>query len=201
MCQFIETIRIEHGQANNLCYHERRLNNTLSHFFGTGSNIQLKDYLLLTPDMHETKCRIIYGEKGISDVSYSRYTPRPVRSLRMVCADNIDYAYKSADRSAINQLFGLRGEQDDILIVRQGLLTDTSIANIALYDGSYWHTPCHPLLKGTRRESLIDRGILKETDITPEMMNMFSRIRLFNAMIDWDAQELPIESVWLPSGQ
>ena len=41
-------------------------------------------------------------------------------------------------------------EQDEILITRNGLLTDTSIANIALFNGKEWHTPKHPLLKGVQ---------------------------------------------------
>lgn len=32
MCQFIETIRIDSGEARNLTYHEQRLNDTRNHF-------------------------------------------------------------------------------------------------------------------------------------------------------------------------
>ena len=62
----------------------------------------------------------------------------------------------------LNSLFQIRQDKDDILIVKNGLLTDTSIANIALYDGNDWYTPLHPLLKGTKRAELLDKGVLKE---------------------------------------
>lgn len=145
--------------------------------------------------MDNVKCRVVYGKDGISEITYSEYILRPVHSLRLVCSDDIDYACKSTDRKAIDRLFEQRGISDDIIIVRHGLLTDTSIANIALYDGTVWQTPRLPLLRGTRRESLLDRGILHEADITPDMLGSFSRIRLFNAMIDWGVQDLSVESV------
>ena len=49
--------------------------------------------------------------------------------------------------------------------VKNGRLTDTSYSNIALFDGNRWVTPAHPLLKGTMRQSLIDKGLLKEKGI------------------------------------
>ena len=110
-------------------------------------------------------------------------------------ADTLDYTYKSAGREPLNCLFALRGACDDILIVKQGLLTDTSIANIALSDGTHWYTPAHPLLKGTRRAALLEEGILQEKDIRPEDLPSFSTVRLFNAMIDWGELELPVRNI------
>lgn len=162
MCQFIETIRIEKGNACNLFYHNQRLNRVRWHFHPGCMPLLLEDYLQLSTDMDDVKCRVVYTEKGIIDVSYSPYKMRPVHSLRMVRSDTIDYSFKSVDRKELNSLFQKRQDKDDILIVKNGLLTDTSIANIALYDGSDWYTPLHPLLKGTKREELLDKGILKE---------------------------------------
>ena len=113
--------------------------------------------------------------------------------MALIQADDIDYACKSTDRSALNRLFARRGAYDDILIVRRHLLTDTSIANIALFDGSHWHTPQHPLLKGTKRAELLDKGILTEKDIRMEELPAYSTVRLFNAMIDWGEVELPAD--------
>ncbi len=115
----------------------------------------------------------MYGEKGIEDASYSSYVMRHVHSLALIQADDID----------------------DILIVKQGLLTDTSIANIAFYNGTHWYTPAHPLLKGTKRAALLEEGILQEKDIRPENLSSFSTVRLFNAMIDWGELELPVRNI------
>ena len=141
------------------------------------------------------KARVVYGEKGIEDLSYSPYAVRHVHSLALMQADTIDYTYKSAGREPLNCLFALRGACDDILIVKQGLLTDTSIANIALSDGTHWYTPAHPLLKGTKRAALLEEGILQEKDIRPEDLPSFSTVRLFNAMIDWGELELPVRNI------
>ena len=110
--------------------------------------------------------------------------------------ENIDYTYKSTDREALNRLFACRGERDDILIVRRGLLTDTSIANIALFDGKDWFTPKLPLLRGTCRTALIDNGIIKEKDIRPEELSSYSFVRLFNAMIKWGALEFSTGTIY-----
>ena len=123
---------------------------------------------------------------------------------KMKKAVNIDYApvtldksdNKSTDREALNRLFACRGERDDILIVRRGLLTDTSIANIALFDGKDWFTPKLPLLRGTCRTALIDNGIIKEKDIRPEELSSYSFVRLFNAMIKWGALEFSTGTIY-----
>ena len=167
MCQFIETIRIDSGEARNLTYHEQRLNDTRNHFWPGSHALQLADFLPPVPESGIHKLRIVYGQDGIS------------------------YTYKSTDRQVLDQLFAQRGSCDDILIVRRHLLTDTSIANIALFDGKHWHTPQSPLLKGTKRAELLDKGILSERKIHVEDIPSYSTVRLFNAMIDWGELELP----------
>ena len=196
MCRFIETIRVDCGEVRNTTYHERRMNDTRAHFWPESTPLQLRDHLSsLGCEAGIVKARVVYGEKGIEDVSYSPYTMRHVHSLALIQADHIDYTYKSAGREPLNRLFALRDACDDILIVKQGLLTDTSIANIALSDGTHWYTPAHPLLKGTKRAALLEEGILQEKDIRPEDLPSFSTVRLFNAMIDWGELELPVRNI------
>ena len=52
---------------------------------------------------------------------------RMVSSLRPVASDTIDYSYKSTNREELNDLFARRGKADDILIVKDGYLTDTCL--------------------------------------------------------------------------
>jgi len=108
---------------------------------------------------------------------------RPVHSLRLVTCDEIDYSYKSTDRQCLNDLFAQRGGHDDILIIRDGLLTDTSICNVALWNGTSWITPARPLLCGTMRAYLLDKGLVQAEDIPVEDLPKYTRIRLFNALI------------------
>lgn len=195
MCRFIETIRLDNGEIRNLSYHERRLNNTRMHFWHQSTPLQLSGYITPSRKTGRIKARIVYGKTGIEEVSYSLYHMREVQSLAIIRSDEIDYTYKNTNRESLNRLFAQRGKCDDILIVKQGLLTDTSIANIALYDGSNWYTPKHPLLKGTKRAQLLAQGIVQEKELGPEDLSSFSIIRLFNAMIDWGEQELPVKAL------
>ena len=82
---------------------------------------------------------------------------------------------------------------EDVLIVKDGCLTDTSIANVALYDGKMWCTPSHPLLRGTKRAELLDKKIIVEKDIPQAHLGKYSKIMLFNAMIDWGCIILPVD--------
>lgn len=109
--------------------------------------------------------------------------------------DDIDYRYKQADRRVLDEAFALRDTADDVLIVRHGLLTDTSIANIALWDGCEWHTPAQPLLAGTQRRYLLDTGQIKETDIPVASLGNYRHIRLFNALIPFGEVELPVGQI------
>lgn len=179
-----------------MLYHNRRLNDTRNHFWSGCGSIRLEEYLDLTPGMDEMKCRVLYDGDGIKEISYTPYKMRPVHSLQLVCSDDMDYTYKSTDREALNRLFACRGDRDDILIVRHGLLTDTSIANIALFDGKDWFTPQSPLLKGTQRALLVDNGIIKEKDIRQEELSSYSFVRLFNAMIEWGALEFSTGTIY-----
>lgn len=193
MYQFIETIRMEHGEALLLPLHEKRLNATRLHFFGDCKPLQLKDYIHWDEaSKGVTKCRILYDASGICQVTYTPYHIRQVATLRLVRNDEIDYTYKSTDRSALNHCFEQRGEADEVLIVRRGLLTDTSIANIALWDGMQWVTPLHPLLCGVRRQSLLLNGTISARDVTADEWGNFDRIRLFNGMIEWGELEISI---------
>lgn len=123
-----------------------------------------------------------YDGQGITLVRADEYRMRAISSLRLVTCNDIDYAYKSADRS-LEQLLGQRGNPDEIIIVRNGLLTDTSYSNIALFDWTMWVTPKTPLLKGTMRQAMLDKGLLVERDITPEYYRSCREVILINAMM------------------
>lgn len=196
MYPFIETIRIEDGKIWNLSYHQKRLNRTMAHFWPETNVVDLKNALKdasLTEE--ETKARVVYDKDGVKDVSFAAYHPLNIHSLKLVTCNDIDYEYKSADRSRLQKLKEQRGDCDEIIIVRNGLLTDTSYSNIALFDGKHWYTPKHPLLKGTMRQSLIDQGMIQEYDLLPEDLNRFSKVSLINAMMPLGFLEVGIKDV------
>ena len=178
MCRFIETIRVEDGHPCLLSLHEERMNRTRAAFFPEAPLASLAD--CFSEGMAGAgvwKWRLVYDR------------------LRLVSDDTIDYAYKRADRSALEACFARRGTADDVLIVRGGLLTDTSIANVALWDGRRWCTPARPLLQGVRRRALLKAGLMEERDIPADGLGRYSRIRLFNVLIGWGEVELPVRAL------
>ncbi len=188
---FIETIRLEDGLPQHLDYHQRRLEATLDRYYPElDKPIKLAELLPNELPSGRAKWRIVYTDQ-VEDVSVSPYEARVVDSLRIVEAHEIAYPYKGLDRSAIDACYKERQTCSDVLIVRAGLLTDTSIANIALGDGSLWLTPDRPLLPGTTRARLLDEGRLKEAELRPADLSSYPFIALFNALIPFGSLVLP----------
>ena len=166
MCQYIESLRVVDGHICNLAYHQQRMNKTRLEVFGQPTPLLLNDvFKAIKAPSGLAKLRFVYDEAGIHNISCTPYKRKEIHSLRLVTANNIDYRYKSVDRSALNQLKEKQGECDEILIIRNNHITDTSYTNVALYDGKQWFTPSTPLLQGTMRQSLLDRGLLQEREL------------------------------------
>ena len=193
MCQFIETLRIEEERIMNLEAHEKRMNDTIKDFFPQASRVDLRKHIMLQEHTTRTKCHIEYNNALLS-VSYHPYRPRQVNSLWLTECNTINYSYKYKNRNLLQLLYDQRCHCDDILIVKNGFVTDTSIANIAVYDGFQWYTPAHPLLKGTQRALLLRQGILKEKDITPQELFHFQKLCTINSMLDFEEMEFRISN-------
>ncbi|RXJ56440.1 aminotransferase class IV [Candidatus Marinarcus aquaticus] len=179
---YFETIKCDDGIAFNLEYHNRRIARTIS------LNINLQEYILPIND-NFLKCKVLYDEYGVVDVEYSEYEKRTIQSFKIIEDNSIEYAKKSLDRSVLELAFNQRQTADEIIIVKDGLLTDTSISNIALYDGSHWLTPKKPLLLGTTRERLLEHKELIEANLTIADLKSAKKIALLNAMIGMDVLE------------
>lgn len=174
--------------------HQARLNATRQHFWGDLPEVDLASFIQPQGKADRMRCRVTYARQ-ILRVEYFPYHVRPVRRLRLVEADGLDYRYKYADRTALDSLVAQRGEADDILIVQNGLLTDTSYTNIALWNGKEWVTPARPLLEGTKRKLLLAQGVLVPKDIPASEISAYSRICLFNALLHWGEVVLPCEQI------
>jgi 4-amino-4-deoxychorismate lyase len=183
MCLLIETIRVENGSLCNINYHNNRLNNSRRVLFDSLEDIIL-DKIVIPPQFSEGiyKCRVTYN-KEIRKIEFEPYSMRAINSLKLVNADNIEYTYKYKNRETINRLSELRQDCDDILMVKNGYITDTSYANIVFTKGEELFTPNTPLLAGTRREYYLQKGIIKTTKITPTDLHNYSNARIINAMI------------------
>ena len=196
MRQFVETIRIEGGKALNLPLHEARMNATRVHFAPHAAPISLQKWLDDAPLSDERiKARVVYDVDGVCETTFQTYKRREIQWLRMVEDNDISYTFKSTDRHELDHLLALRDGCDEVLIVKNELITDTSFTNVAFFDGHKWLTPAQPLLNGTMRQWLLQRGRLTEAQITPASLASFQRIMLFNAMIGAHELELPITHI------
>ncbi|EJX05983.1 Aminotransferase, class IV [gut metagenome] len=175
--------------------HTERCNHTRAVFWKEEPFVDLQSMIVAPMERGIFKCRIVYGRE-IEEVTYTPYQMRQVNALRLVVDDTVDYTYKSTDREALNRLYAQRDGADDVLIVKQGRLTDTSIGNVAFFDGQKWHTPLHPLLKGTMRAFLIERKVIEEKDIFVADLRSYSKIMIFNAMIDWGNLCIPVDNLY-----
>ncbi|MDD2790778.1 MAG: aminotransferase class IV family protein [Sulfurimonas sp.] len=181
--KFFETIKIVDGQIFSLEYHQRRYESVLKSF-GLTAFEDLRAYIC-APSKGFFRCKLVYDADSI-EVAYYPYEKRAIQRLKLVVDDAIVYSFKSTDRTQLDALFAKRSECDDVLIVRNGLVSDTSIANIAFESEGIWYTPKKPLLEGTTRARLLDEGKLFARDIAVEDLKNYSGIALMNAMIEFD---------------
>ncbi len=187
MCRFIESIKVANRHFFNLPYHQARMDLSRLRAYGQVGKIDLKKHLKIpeSPGLETYKCRIVYG-KDIEVIEFIKYQTRSIKTLKLIEDNEIDYTFKYADRENINQLFEQRGHCDDILIIKNNLITDTSYCNIVFFDGQSWVTPELPLLKGTKRQQLLDESKIGEAKITVEDVGSFQKFMLINAMLDFD---------------
>jgi 4-amino-4-deoxychorismate lyase len=176
----LETIRIEEGSTLHLDYHNQRFNLVRKRLFSIHKPIDLAD-LITPPPEGLYRCRILYG-RTIQKVDYIPYAPKSIRTISLVESD-ISYSFKYADRSELEHLLSLSPQSDEVLIVKEGLLTDTTVANVAFLEKGKWITPKRPLLEGTTRKRLLDEGFLTAKTIRSDEIDRFDGFALMNAMI------------------
>ena len=175
-----ETIKVSQFQPQHIDFHVQRANASTLH----GLHFDISE-VISVPHDGEFRVKVIYDELGhFVETQVLEYTKRVVRSIKLIQSD-IDYNRKFLDRTHIDKLFAQRGECDEILIVKQNLITDTSIANIAIFHENAWITPKTPLLKGTVRERLLRNNFIREENIDIRTLFRASKIAFMNAMTDF----------------
>jgi 4-amino-4-deoxychorismate lyase len=197
MSLLFETIRILDGEIRHIAWHEQRMNRAREECFPGCPVIQLQGRIRIPGEFvaGNVSCNVFYGRE-IEKISFRFYEKRPVRSLKLVGYDTVDYHVKYSDRSLLETLFAKRGDCDDIIIVKNGMITDTSMSNLIFFDGKNWFTPAQPLLKGTCRDRLLAEGTIREREIRPEDLGDFLAAKLINAMREPEEEEMiPVEKI------
>ena len=188
MSKLLETIKIIKGTAPFLTFHQQRLNESRRQLFQVDDEIDL-DAAIQAPSTDEVyRCRVIY-ERAIEKVEYHHYEAKKFHCFKIIEANAMVYDFKYLDRTSINQLVAHKGSADDILIIKNGLVTDTSIANVAFWDQTKWLTPATPLLNGTTRQRLLIAKYIEIADIKLTDLKTFSKMALMNALMDFTVVE------------
>jgi len=196
MSRFIESIKLKDGVFYRLKFHQQRLNKAFETFYPNEEPIWLYDALIqqMIPADGIFKCRMIYDTELI-ETEFIPYVRREIKTLRAIEMNISTVPYKPEDRTPFNEAFANRGDCDDVLIFRNGLLTDSSYSNVALFDGKDWFTPKTPLIYGTNRAELLQNGKLTEKDISITDLKQYQQIALFNAMIEFGEIVLGIDKI------
>ena len=191
MSPLVESLKLKDGFIQNLEYHQNRLDRAMDELFPKVKKIDLGGIIAIPENCRAGifKIRVLYGS-SVDKIKIEPYVFRKIKSLKIVHHESIDYHLKYSDRQIIQELFARRGDCDDIIIVKNGFVTDSSVANLLFYNGNQWITPNTPLLKGTKRQFLLDQGIISELEIREKDIRNFQKVGLVNAMIDFE--EMPV---------
>ncbi|MFV0553645.1 MAG: aminotransferase class IV [Mangrovibacterium sp.] len=196
MCLLLETIKVEQACLCNLPYHQKRFDAARAKFFPRAPKLDLAEVIQVPSDLGEGlhRCRVLYGE-AIQQVEFIPQQARIFRSLQVVHAE-INYEYKWENRAELNQILAKKGDADEVLIVKNGLITDCTIGNLVLQKAGQLFTPKECLLAGTKRQQLLDEGLLLELTIPFETIGEYESVGIINALIDLeDVSWIPISEV------
>jgi len=198
MYQFLETIQLFDGEFKRLPLHQIRIKKALAEYYPHEVVPELIEILYQTnfPLKGLFKCRVVYDSQ-IRLIEFLPYNSPMICTLKVVVTDIPNLPYKMAERADYQKAFSQRENCDDVLLVKNGLLTDTSYCNIALYDGKQWFTPEKPLVEGVNRAQLVLEGKLIEKNIKLDDILNFQRISLFNALNEFEKINIKISSVSL----
>lgn len=188
---YIETIRIDNNVVQNISYHTHRMSKN--------TTIALPSLERLNPHKRgRVKCRIVYNPAEIISIEFMPYTLPTIGSLMIVENSEISYERKYLDRGALNELYLKRDHCDDILICKNGLITDSYFCNVIFKKDDKLYTPNSPLLAGTKRQKLIDKKIITECRISCDDIYKYDAVYLVNAMIDLsDNLSIPIAKIFV----
>lgn len=194
--ELIESIRVSNRHLENIEKHNERFNKSRNKLFGLNEQLDLNKIIKIPTSITRSvhKCRIVY-DKEIRQIEFIPYFPKKIKSIELINDNKINYSHKYTDRTHLIKLRN-NSPANEIIIVKNGLLTDASYANICLFDGAKWFTPTLPLLEGTMRAKLLNQHKIHLADIRPSDIHVFKKIKLINAMLIFEnTRPLDIDTI------
>lgn len=197
MLLFLETIKLINGVVQFPEWHNNRIIATFKNFGYKYPAHNLLNYISV-PEEYKSgvvKCRMDYNEKEYR-LNFTQYAIKNIQSLKLVQSNDINYAFKFCDRSKLNVLLRLKEDCDDILIVKNGKITETSFSNVCLFNGKNWITPDEPLLNGTCRQRMLLDNRIEEKPVYVDDLYKYEKIVLINALRgDRFENPIPVASI------
>ncbi|SDQ46928.1 4-amino-4-deoxychorismate lyase [Chryseobacterium soldanellicola] len=186
MSQFIESIKVEDQEIYLLEFHQKRVDQTFAHFGKEGSIDIAKIYKHLEHDEDGLfKLRIIYDLDKKVRTQMIPYAIPEIEDFQLVENNSFDYSFKFEDRKELEKM-KMKSKAEEIIIVKNNHITDTSFTNLLFLKGKDWFTPTSYLLNGVQRQNLLKHKKIKETEVTLQNLKQFSHFQLINALNDFD---------------
>ncbi|PIF43954.1 4-amino-4-deoxychorismate lyase [Chryseobacterium sp. 52] len=186
MSQFIESIKVEDQDIFLLELHQKRVNQTFAHFGKEGSIDLAKIFKNLEHDEDGLfKLRLSYDLEKRIRTQMIPYAIPEIQSFQLVENNSFDYSFKFEDRKELEKM-KMKSKAEEIIIVKNNHITDTSFSNILFLKGKDWFTPNSYLLNGVQRQNLLKTKKIKETEVTLQNIKQFSHFQLINALNDFD---------------
>lgn len=196
MSQFLESIKVEDQKAFLMEFHQKRVNDTFAHFGAQGSIDLEKIFKSLEHDEDGLyKLRIVYDLNRNFKHQMIPYAIPEIENFQLVENNSYDYSFKFEDRKEFEKM-KTKAKTEEIIIVKNNHITDTSYTNILFLKGETWYTPTTYLLNGVMRQHLLKEKKIKEAEITLQNIREFSHFQLINSMNDFDDMFIyPIERI------
>ena len=196
MSQFIESIKVEDQKAFLMEFHQKRVNDTFAHFGAQGSIDLEKIFKSLEHDEDGLyKLRIVYDLNRNFKHQMIPYAIPEIENFQLVENNSFDYSFKFEERKEFEKM-KTKAKTEEIIIVKNNHITDTSYTNILFLKGETWYTPATYLLNGVMRQHLLKEKKIKEAEITLQNIREFSHFQLINSMNDFDDMFIyPIERI------
>lgn len=196
MFRFIESIKVEDQKIYLLEYHQKRVNDTFKQF-GKETSIDLgKIFKDLNHDEDGLfKLRIAYDLDRNVESRLIPYAISEIGNFKLVENNMMDYSFKYENRKEF-MLMKEKARAQEIIVVKNNRITNTSFSNLLFLKGKNWYTPNTYLLNGVQRQFLLKNKKIKEAEITLQNIKEFSHIQIINALNDFDDMFIyPIEKI------
>ncbi len=183
MSLLLESIKILNGKLYNMTLHEQRANRSRKMLFGIERPLYLKKVIVVPEEFKKglVKCRVIYGE-SIESVIFTMYEKRKINSAKVIYEDHVLYDHKYVIRTGLDDVYAKREDHDEIIIIKNGMVTDAYYFNLVFEKEGKYFTSDTPLLHGIQREKLILSQKVQEIPIHLDDISSYERVHFVNAL-------------------